>query len=57
MKTAIRPPLAPVAHDAHLLRRLLDQFENEPGSVLASRSDAAAMSLSSSYSTLTSSRQ
>lgn len=57
MKTAIRPPLAPVAHDAYLLRRLLDQLENEPGSVLASRREAAAMSLSSSYSTLTSSRQ
>ena len=56
--TAIRPPLAPVAHDAHhLLRPLLDQFEDEHGSVLASRRDAAAMSLSPSYSTLTSSRQ
>lgn len=58
VKTAIRPPLAPVARDAHhLLRCLLDQFEDEHGSVLASRRDAAAMFLSSRYKTWMSSKQ
>ena len=37
MKAVAGPSLAPLAHDVHLLRPLLDRFENEPGSVLAAR--------------------
>ena len=37
MKAVAGPPLVPLAHDANLLRPLLDRFEHEPGSVLASR--------------------
>ncbi len=39
MKAASGPPLAPLAHDAHLLRPLLDRFHSQPGSVLAARRD------------------
>ncbi|HEX2783764.1 MAG TPA: long-chain fatty acid--CoA ligase, partial [Ilumatobacteraceae bacterium] len=39
MKAVTGPPLASLPHDAHLLRPLLDRFENEPSSVVASYRD------------------
>ncbi len=57
MKTAIRSPLAPVAHDANLLRPLLDRFEHNPAACWPHVATAAAMSLPTSYSTKTSSGQ
>ncbi len=39
VKAATGPPLASLDHGAHLLRPLLDRFQTEPGSVMASRRD------------------